>query len=139
MADPFGGQTIPLKFFVDGLKRQRDAALRPGNPSSAQQSLIRLVERLDLVPGLAALPEDHTLGFKEIDELMMLLECLKKEDSTLRVLGDDTFPGTIIGRLQSAILDTGVSTYVVHLIFFCFFCIFLMLLCFVCIFQKKKN
>ena len=37
----------------------------------------------------------------------------------MRVLGDDTFPGTIIGRLQSAILDTGLSTYVVFVLFLC--------------------
>lgn len=55
MADPLAGGAMPLKVFLDGMKAQRDAALQMATPSSEQQSLIRLLGRLDQVPGLAGI------------------------------------------------------------------------------------
>jgi hypothetical protein len=126
-ADPLGGGTMPLSVFLGRLEEGREAALQVANPSSEQQSLIRLAGRLDRVPGLAALPVDYAASFQEIDELTLLLDTLSKEEATLRVLGDDTFPGTIIGRLQTAITETGASTYVGCLDFiFYFFSVYFM-------------
>ena len=110
---------MPLKVFIERMKSQRDEALQASNPRSDQQSLIRLLGRLDHVPGLAErlLDADYTIGYKQIDELMLLLDLLRREEATVRVLEDDTFPGTIIGRLQSAIFDTGASSYVAFFYF----------------------
>ena len=78
MADPLGGGAIPLKVLIDRMNNQREAALQAANPSSEQQSFIRLLGRLDQVPGLAALPDDYPVGFKEVDELMLMLDLLSK-------------------------------------------------------------
>lgn len=107
--DPLHGQGIPLDVFLRDFEARRDAALQSSTRSSEQESVIRCASRIDLVPGLAPLRENTRVTYQEIDELMLLLDLLKDE-ATQRVLGEDTYPGTIIGKLQTAAGATQVST-----------------------------
>lgn len=50
---------VPLKDFLDSMRGQSDEASQVVAPSPDQESLMRLVGKIDQVPGLANLPHDY--------------------------------------------------------------------------------
>eukprot|EP00798_Chlamydomonas_sp_ICE-L_P001456 gene1456-32832_t len=69
---------------------------------------LRLADNLAKVPGWQVLPEDSQLGELEWQELILLLDVVKR-DACLSVLGQSTYPGTLLGCIQREQYNMGLD------------------------------